>query len=120
MSLTVIGVRHGEVHNPERVIYAGLPGYGLSDLGRSQAGDIAQALNGLPVIAIYASPLERAIQTAGFIGDVAGIEVVPDIRLHEWRHWHQWAGMTWEDLRETAKDSWTAYLADPGSVTSGE
>jgi broad specificity phosphatase PhoE len=120
MPLQVIGVRHGEVHNPDGVIYAGLPGYGLSDLGRAQATEMAGALEGLPVAAIYASPLDRAMETATFIADIAGIEIVPDIRLHEWRHWQQWAGMTWEDLREKGRESWEAYLADPASVTSGE
>ncbi len=118
--LTVIGVRHGEVENPEGVIYAGLPGYGLSELGQTQAVAIAEAVRDLPVTAIYASPLDRAMQTAQFIAEVASVEIVPDVRLHEWRHWHQWAGMTWNELREKGKDSWEAYLADPGSVTSGE
>jgi broad specificity phosphatase PhoE len=120
MGLTVIGVRHGEVHNPEGVIYAGLPGYGLSELGRSQAAEIAEAVRGLPVVAVYASPLDRAMETAGFIGEVVGAEIVPDVRLHEWRHWHQWAGMTWDELREKGREAWEAYRSDPGSVTSGE
>src|SRR4051812_3441114 len=120
MPLTVIGIRHGEVHNPEGVIYAGLPGYGLSDTGRTQAAAMAEALKGLPVTAIYASPLDRAVETATLIAQVAGVEFVPDIRLHEWRHWHQWAGMTWEDLRVKGREAWEAYQADPGAVTSGE
>jgi broad specificity phosphatase PhoE len=60
------------------------------------------------------------METARFIADIAGVEIVSDIRLHEWRHWHQWAGMTWDELREKGKDSWESYLADPASVTSGE
>ncbi len=119
-ALQVIGLRHGEVENPDGVIYAGLPGYGLSETGRTQAAQIADALRGLPVIAIYASPLDRAMETATFLSNVTGIEIVPDIRLHEWRHWQQWAGMTWEELRDKGRESWEAYLADPGSVTSGE
>jgi probable phosphoglycerate mutase len=43
-----------------------------------------------------------------------------DDRLHEWRHWHQFAGLTWEQLRTEASEAWNAYLSDPGSVTSGE
>src|SRR5262245_48651756 len=100
MPLTVIGIRHGEVENPDGVIYAGLPGYGLSERGRSQAVEMAEAIDGANVVAIYASPLDRAMETASYMAKVAGVEIVPDIRLHEWRHWHQWAGMTWEELRE--------------------
>lgn len=120
MGLRIFGVRHGEVHNPDGVIYAGLPGFGLSELGRSQARMVGEALRGAPLVAIYASPLDRAVETAGIIGEITGIDVVPDGRLHEWRHWHQFAGLTWDELRTKARDAWDAYTSDPGGVTSGE
>lgn len=116
----VLGVRHGEVHNPDGVIYAGLPGFGLSEYGRRQAAEVAAQLAGSPVAAVYASPLERAIETAAVLAEGVGVEVVTDERLHEWRHWGQWAGMTWDRLRDEAVDAWNAYQRDPGSVTSGE
>lgn len=117
----MIGIRHGEVHNPKGVIYAGLDGYGLSETGRDQANAMAEALRGIPVAALYASPLDRAMQTAEAIARVAGdFEIVPDIRLHEWRYWAQWAGMTWEELRTKGRSAWEAYQNDPGSVTDGE
>lgn len=117
---TVLGLRHGEVDNPQRVIYAGLPGYGLSENGRTQASAVAQAFRGQPLVAIYASPLDRAMETAGFVSELTGVEVTPDVRLHEWRYWQQWAGMTWEQLRSDAAESWAEYQADPGQVTGGE
>jgi len=117
---TVFGVRHGEVHNPDGVIYAGLAGYGLSDLGRRQALGVADALRGTDVVALYSSPLDRAIQTAGALADALSLEIRPDDRLYEWKHWQQWAGMTWDELRTTGRDAWEAYQRDPGSVTSGE
>lgn len=120
MSLTVLGMRHGEVHNPEGIIYAGLEGYGLSDNGRAQAKVVADALRGRTLAGLYASPLERAVETAGFIAEATGAEVVTDERLFEWKHWQQWAGMTWDELREKGREAWEAYTKDPGSVTSGE
>jgi broad specificity phosphatase PhoE len=120
MPLTVVGVRHGEVHNPAGVIYAGLDGYGLSDLGRSQATAVGEALRGAPVAALYASPLDRGMQTAQAIADVIGADITADIRLHEWRYWQQWAGLTWEELRTKGRAAWEAYQSDPGSVTEGE
>ncbi len=116
----VLGIRHGEVHNPDAVIYAGLPGFGLSEAGHRQAAAVAEQLAGLPVAALYASPLDRAVETAGILAASAKVEVVTDERLHEWRHWGQWAGMTWERLRDEAQGAWQAYHDDPGSVTSGE
>jgi broad specificity phosphatase PhoE len=120
MPLTVLGMRHGEVHNPHGVIYAGLDGYGLSDNGRAQAKVVADALRGRELAGLYASPLERAVETAGFIAEATGATVVTDDRLFEWRHWQQWAGMTWDELREKGQEAWEAYTKDPGSVTSGE
>jgi broad specificity phosphatase PhoE len=118
--LNVLGIRHGEVHNPGNVIYSGLPGFFLSEAGRAQAAAVASALEGIPVVALYASPLDRAIETATFIAEATGAEIVPDVRLHEWRHWEQWAGLTWEELATTSKESFDRYMTDPGSVTSGE
>ena len=120
MALTVLGIRHGEVHNPKGVIYAGLDGYGLSETGRVQAQAVADALRGVTLAGLYASPLDRAMETAGYIAAVTGAEVIPDERLYEWRHWQQWAGMTWEELREKGRGAFEAYMNDPGSVTSGE
>jgi broad specificity phosphatase PhoE len=120
VSLTVVGVRHGEVHNPTGVIYAGLEGYGLSELGSSQAAATAEAFRDAGVVALYSSPLDRAMQTAGAISDVTGLEIRPDDRLYEWKHWQQWAGMTWDELRTKGREAFEAYQRDPGSVTSGE
>jgi len=117
---TVIGIRHGEVHNPDGVIYAGLPGYGLSELGRQQAAAVGEALRDAGVVALYASPLDRGVETASAIADATGLDVITDDRLAEWKHWAQWAGMTWEQLRTEARDAWEAYRDDPGSVRVGE
>jgi broad specificity phosphatase PhoE len=57
-------VRHGEVHNPQRVFYGRLPGFGLSDRGRRQARAAADALRHRQIAALYTSPLLRALQTA--------------------------------------------------------
>lgn len=60
------------------------------------------------------------METAEILGEATGAEIVPDERLYEWRHWQQWAGMTWEELRTEGREAWEAYQADPASVTSGE
>jgi probable phosphoglycerate mutase len=120
VTLRVIGIRHGEVDNPRGVIYAGLAGYGLSAGGRDQAATVADALRASECIALYSSPLDRAMETAAYLADALGLQIRPDERLHEWRYWQQWAGMTWDELRTRGRDAWQAYQADPGSVTSGE
>ncbi len=57
-------LRHGEVFNPEGVLYGRLPGYRLSDLGHEMAVRAADALAGSDVTVVVSSPMERAQQTA--------------------------------------------------------
>jgi broad specificity phosphatase PhoE len=57
-------VRHGQVYNPERIVYGRLPGFPLSELGERQAQAAAEALRDMPLAAIFSSPLLRAQQTA--------------------------------------------------------
>lgn len=76
-------VRHGEVHNPGRVLYGRLPGYRLSPLGEQMAERVAEFMDGRDVVHLMASPLERAQQTAVPIGRVLGLEVGSDERLIE-------------------------------------
>ena len=67
---TVHLVRHGEVHNPDRVLYGRLPAFGLSELGVRMAEGVAEwfvhranELRRQPAV-VAASPLLRAQQTA--------------------------------------------------------
>lgn len=57
-------VRHGEVHNPEHILYGRIPGYHLSELGHAMADAAAASLAGHPIVALYASPLQRAQESA--------------------------------------------------------
>jgi broad specificity phosphatase PhoE len=57
-------LRHGEVFNPDKILYGRLPGYRLSELGVQMAQVAADSLAGHDVTYLVASPLERAQQTA--------------------------------------------------------
>lgn len=80
---TVHLLRHGEVHNPEGVLYGRLPDYHLSDRGRMMAARIAEHLEHNPVTLVVASPLERAQETAAPIAAEHGVSVDVDDRLVE-------------------------------------
>jgi broad specificity phosphatase PhoE len=71
-------LRHGEVHNPEGVLYGRLPGYRLSERGEQMAEMAAQALAGHDIAAVIASPMERAQQTADPIARVHNLEVLTE------------------------------------------
>ncbi|PNG93807.1 hypothetical protein SMF913_29272 [Streptomyces malaysiensis] len=82
--ITVVHVmRHGEVHNPEGVLYGRLPGYHLSDLGRQMADRVAEHLADRDITYVVASPLERAQETAAPIAKAHGLDVATDERLIE-------------------------------------
>lgn len=68
-------LRHGEVHNPEGILYGRLPGYRLSALGEQMAERAADALAGRDIAAVISSPMERAQQTAEPIARTHGYEI---------------------------------------------
>jgi broad specificity phosphatase PhoE len=76
-------LRHGEVHNPEGILYGRLPGYRLSALGEQMAKAAAAALAGRQVVHVASSPMERARQTAEPVAEGFGIGVHVDDRLLE-------------------------------------
>lgn len=110
-------LRHGEVHNPEGVLYGRLPGYQLSELGRAMAQRVADHLADADIGHVGASPLERAQETAQPIADAHELEVAVDGRLIEADNVFQ--GLTfgvgdgalsrprhWKHLRNPFKPSW--------------
>jgi broad specificity phosphatase PhoE len=63
MAQTIHFVRHGEVHNPEKILYGLQPGWRLSDRGNEMAAVIGEWSTKLDLGAIHASPLQRAQET---------------------------------------------------------
>ncbi|WP_378144898.1 histidine phosphatase family protein [Cnuibacter sp. UC19_7] len=78
-------VRHGEVFNPEGVLYGRLPHFGLSDLGKRMAAAAADDLvsRGRPVTGLFSSPLQRARESAQPISEAFGLEPQIDERIIE-------------------------------------
>jgi broad specificity phosphatase PhoE len=76
-------IRHGEVHNPGRILYGRLPGFRLSETGRAQAIAAADMLADADIVAVIASPLQRAQETAAPIAARHGLPVVTDEDLIE-------------------------------------
>ncbi len=76
-------LRHGEVHNPDGVLYGRIPGFRLSEHGRDQADVVAKALADADLAAVLASPLQRAQETATPVATAHGLDIVTDERLIE-------------------------------------
>ncbi|AIT60235.1 histidine phosphatase family protein [Corynebacterium doosanense] len=93
MSTTIVHlVRHGEVHNPEKILYGRMPGYHLSSRGRSQAARTAKSFEGHDIAALIASPLTRVQETAEPFAELTGLEIITDEDVLE-------AGNRFEGLR---------------------
>jgi broad specificity phosphatase PhoE len=80
---TVHLMRHGEVHNPEGVLYGRMPGYHLSDLGVQMAEKVAAAVSDRDITHLRVSPLERAQETARPLAAALGLDIVTDPRVIE-------------------------------------
>lgn len=112
-------IRHGEVVNPEGLVYATLPGFGLSEAGRSQAVQAARHLGSQPVVAVWSSPLERALETASIVARRFGLPVRVDDDLKEWELLDRWAGVRWAEIDERFPGELTAYLEHPTDLSFG-
>jgi broad specificity phosphatase PhoE len=107
-------VRHGEVHNPEGILYGRIPGYHLSELGHRMAAAAAESMAQHPITALYASPLQRTQESAAPWAERFKLPIQTDDRLIEPHNWFEGKIMrkairnprSWPQLRNPAKPSW--------------
>jgi broad specificity phosphatase PhoE len=83
MSTTVHVARHGEVENPEKILYGRQPGWRLSNRGQQMAETLGEWSKSINLGALHVSPLQRAQETAAPIARAHGIEIKTDERLIE-------------------------------------
>lgn len=116
--ITVVHLlRHGEVHNPEKILYGRLPGYGLSTDGQRMAEVVAEHVRGRDIVTLVASPLQRAQETAVPIAAALNLSVELDERLLESENQFEGSRFgvgdgalrrpaTWHRLRNPFRPSW--------------
>lgn len=112
-------VRHGEVENPNGLLYERLPGFGLSERGRRMARMAAEdlAARAVPAGRLVVSPLERTRESAAPIAELLGLEPDFDERVIE--PWNRFAGQrlggrdsalrrpaSWRHLGNPLRPSW--------------
>jgi probable phosphoglycerate mutase len=112
-------IRHGLTDWVGHRLPGWTPGIHLSEEGRQQAEALAQRLASLPIEAIYASPLERTVETAEAIAAPHGLSVQLRENLGELRI-GEWTGETIEDLAK--KEEWLAIQFYPSgtNIPGGE
>ncbi|MEV6305044.1 histidine phosphatase family protein [Actinoplanes sp. NPDC051861] len=119
---TVHVFRHGEVYNPDKILYGRLPDFHLSELGHQMAKAAAETLAGRDITHVVASPLERAQETAAPISAEFKLETASDVRLIESSNYFEGKKVSvgdgafsnprhWWVLRDPITPSWgEAYL----------
>lgn len=76
-------MRHGEVFNPEKILYGRIPGYKLSERGIAMAQMVAEHFVNADITHLASSPLERAMQTAAPLSRVKNLTINQDLNLLE-------------------------------------
>jgi len=110
-------LRHGEVHNPDGILYGRLPDFHLSDLGRRMAERAAGFFAGRDVTHLVSSPLERAQETAAATAAALDLDVHVDERVVEAGNQFEgkpfgvgdgvlWHPLFWWRLRNPFRPSW--------------
>ena len=98
---TLLLIRHGENDYLKNSRMPGrLPGIHLNARGLEQAAELSRTLSVLPIIALYSSPLERAIETAEPLAQMLGLEIqiLPDLTDTDVG---EWEGRSWKALGRT-------------------
>jgi len=117
MGQTIHVMRHGEVENPEKILYGRQPGWRLSSRGQEMAETVAKWSAALDLGALHASPLQRAQETAAPIAAQHKLAIHTDPNLieaaniFEGKKFELGSGVlrhptSWWHLRNPAKPSW--------------
>jgi probable phosphomutase (TIGR03848 family) len=103
-------VRHGTTGTTGKILPGRAKGLHLSEAGQKEAEGVAGRLAGAAVTAVYASPLERARETAAPIGKAFDRRVVVDRGLLEC-DFGEWTGQELAKLSKLAQ--WKAVQRYP-------
>jgi broad specificity phosphatase PhoE len=105
--------RHGQTaYNAEPRFQGHLP-VPLDATGRAQAAALAERAAGYGFIVLYASPLERALETARVVGARIGLEPRTDARLTE-TDCGDWTGRTMAEVQTADPERYRAWIhGDP-------
>lgn len=112
MHTRIFLVRHGATVLTAEDRFAGETNVQLSDEGREQARRLAGRLRGENIAAIYASPLDRTVETARILAEPHGLEVQTRDGLREISHGH-WEQMTRKEVEEAFPEEAAAWEKDP-------
>lgn len=112
MHARIFLIRHGATVLTAEDRFAGATNVQLSDEGREQVRRLAVRLRDENITAIYASPLDRTVETASILAQPHGIEVQTRDGLREISH-GRWEQMTRKEVEQAFPDEADAWEKDP-------
>jgi probable phosphoglycerate mutase len=112
MATRVLLIRHGATTLSAEDRFAGSTDVELSDTGRDQARRLGERLASETLGAVYASPLARTRETAGFVAAPHGLEPILRAELREIDHGH-WEGLTRAEVEARFATEYQAWEHDP-------
>ena len=83
MSSAVHVLRHGEVENPNKILYGRQPGWYLSSRGQEMSATLGEWSKSIELGSLHVSPLQRAQETAAPIAAAHNMAITTDERLIE-------------------------------------
>jgi broad specificity phosphatase PhoE len=106
-------VRHGETESNRLGLALGQNDVPLNERGALQAEQLAVALGREPLVAVYASPLRRTLETARAVAGAHGLDVAIDERLIE-MDIGELDGLTFAEVRERYPGLLEEWVSGPG------
>ena len=121
MSLIIYFLRHGETAASQTGGYCGTLDPDLTPAGYQMAEDFADAYKSFPWVAVFSSPLRRAVAMAKPLCQATGTQLQLKEGLREIAY-GQWEGKTPDEVNREFHDTYVRWLADPGwnAPTGGE
>jgi broad specificity phosphatase PhoE len=116
---TIFLARHGESDWNAANRFQGHSDRPLTDLGRRQAEELAEAVAAEKVDAIYSSPLSRALETARIVAMRTGLEVVEDEDLRE-VDTGGWSGLSREEVQRRFPEGFERWVSGGAGWEDGE
>jgi probable phosphoglycerate mutase len=95
----VLLIRHGSNPTVGKGLTGWLPGVSLDETGRRQAQQLAERLRGAAISAVYASPLERARETAEPLAREKGLEILTEPAFGEVK-FGDWQGKDFPEIEQ--------------------
>ena len=111
---TIMLIRHGETNWNVEEVFRGQIDIRLNKTGSKTSGVVGEALD-VPIIAVYSSPLKRAVKTAQIIasGHNTNIIIAPDLTDLDYG---EWQGLSHEEVKEKYKKLYGKWLESPHLV----